>query len=95
MPVPRTAPGNSAAPVAMKQPSSIVDAVDVRVRADEDVVAEPRRVLLAPAHERVLHHHAALADLDRPVLGGQHRAEQDPRVRPDPHVPHTIAVGAT
>jgi hypothetical protein len=58
----------------------------VSVRADEHVVADPRRVPLAPADQRVFHDHAARADVDRAVLGRQHRADQDPRVRADAHV---------
>ena len=56
------APGNSAAPVAMKQPASIVVPLTCACGPIEHVVAERRRVLLAPAHQRVLHHHAARAD---------------------------------
>ena len=58
----------------------------MRVRPDEHVVAERRRVAGAAADQRVLHHDALAADLDRAALGGQHRAEQDARVLADGHV---------
>jgi hypothetical protein len=47
----------------------------VRVRAYEHVVAEPDRVAFSAAHHGVLHDNATVADLDRPALGRDHRAE--------------------
>jgi hypothetical protein len=58
----------------------------VRVRPDEHVVSDRRRVELAGADERVLHEHAASADLDTAVLGGDDRAEENARARADGHV---------
>ena len=62
---PIVAPGNSAAPVAMNASAPMRAPFDVRVRADQHVVADHHRVGRPAAHERVLHHHAALADLAR------------------------------
>ena len=60
--------------------------VHVRVRTDEHVVAELDRMRLAAAHERVLHDHAAGADLDVAVFAAHHGPEEDARVRPDSNV---------
>ena len=57
-----------------------------RVRADEDVVAEPGGVLRHTADDGVLHDHAMGADLDGPALRGDDRAEQHPAVRADRHI---------
>jgi hypothetical protein len=58
----------------------------VRVRAYQDVVAELDVVRRTSPHERVLHDHAARADLDVAVLGADHGAEQNPRFRADTDV---------
>jgi len=50
------------------------------------VAAQFHRVRLAATHERVLHDHAAGADLDMAVLAGYDRAKEDAGVRADPHV---------
>ena len=60
--------------------------VDVRVRTDEHIVAEHGRMAVAAADQRVLHHDAALADLDAAVLRRQHGAEQHARPGADVHV---------
>ena len=86
MPVPSRAPGKSAAPVAMKHPLSIRVPLTWAcgpIRTSSPIVAG---CCGAAADERVLHDHAARPDRDRAVLGGQHRAEQDPGVRADPDV---------
>lgn len=58
----------------------------MRVRADEDIVAQPHRVRSARPQQGMLHDHAACADLDATVFGGQHRPEQHARLRAHAHV---------
>jgi hypothetical protein len=61
-------------------------AVHVRVGTYQHVGAEPRWMTAASAHQRVLHHDRALADLDGSALRRQHGSEQDAGILPDPHV---------
>ena len=57
--------------------------VHVRVGSHQHVVAEHDGVALAAAQHGVLHHDAALADLDPAALRGQDGAEQDAAVGSD------------
>jgi len=56
-------------------------AVDVRMRTDQDALADACRVAGAPAHHGVLHHDAAFAKLHRAIFGRQDGAEQDAALR--------------
>jgi hypothetical protein len=68
----------------------------MRVRADDNVVAQHGAVTGAPADECVLHDDAALAELDRAVtLGGEDRSERTRQSSPTTTSPDTTAVGAT
>jgi len=53
------------------------------VRPDQHVVAQPRRRPTATAHERVLHHHGPIANVDSSVLGSQDGTEKDPSAGAD------------
>ncbi|MGP3922677.1 hypothetical protein [Streptomyces sp. 8N616] len=57
-------------------------AVDVRVRADQDGIAQRGGVHGPPPHQRVLHDHHVRARPHLPVLGGQHGPVQHPRPLP-------------
>jgi hypothetical protein len=74
-------PGGQEAPVAHPGP------VQVRVRSDQHVVADHRRMPGPPADQGVLHHHRAVTDRDLAVFGGEHGPEQDACTRPDAHRP--------
>ena len=63
---------------ARGQEAAVADpgAVDVGVRADQDVIPDEHGMPGAAADHRVLHHDAPRADGDLPVLGGEHGTEQ-------------------
>ncbi len=67
--------------------------VDVGVRADDDVVADRGRMALAPPDDRLLHDDRGLTDLDRPTLGGHHRAEEHTSVLSEPDFSADDGVG--
>jgi hypothetical protein len=77
-PRPATEPGNSAAPGRDEHLVLDRGPVDVRVRADQDGVAERRGVPGPAADQRVLHDDHIGAEPDRAVLRGEHGAVQDP-----------------
>src|SRR5687768_13124341 len=76
---PRRAPLNSTAPVAIRASPSITHPVRC-VWTDHHVVADPNRMALDAADNRVLHDDAIRADLHRAAFGRDHRAEQHPTV---------------
>jgi len=55
------------------------------MRSDQDIVAEDDGVPRPAADHGVLHHDAAGADADLPILGGEHGPEQHAGIRPDAH----------
>src|SRR4051794_40686307 len=61
-------------------------AVDVRVWANEHVIAELGRAPTPATYERVLHDHGALAYIDPAVLSGQYCPEEDSRASADVHI---------
>jgi hypothetical protein len=61
--------------------------VEVGVRADEDRVPDPQRVLGAAAEHRVLHHEYVGADLDRSAVAGDHGPVEHPATGSDRDVP--------
>ena len=60
-------------------------AIDVSMRPDQDIIADDRGVPRPAADHGVLHHDAAGADADPPVLGGEHGPEQHPGIGSDAH----------
>jgi hypothetical protein len=58
----------------------------MRMWPDQHVLADPSRMGSTATHQGVLHDHAASADLDAPILGGEDRSEQHARLGPHTHI---------